>query len=330
MSYRNFSEKDFLLQQEYEDNKWKLAIVLALVFHFMVLLSSLYMPKFFDSKPLIENVMTVDLVSVTELESDSAPEPSSLPKQVEPETVKVTPPPPESEEIPVPVQEEISIPQSEPEVAVEAKPVSVSPLKRKVKKASDTRLAEEREREKLAEQNRERLREERIRQQQQQEQLEKQEQRRRQQQLRQAQRRADEAAQRAREELAAMIREQRAMQNSPSPQRSGQRSGSASSQVTSAVVKQYYAILYQQVQSYWILPEMKKWDKNLEAIVVVTIDRSGRVLNTSFERKSSDPFFDQFVIKTINNAAPMPSFPNLMKESTLEVGLRFRPGQLVM
>ncbi len=321
----NFSEKDFLLQQEYEDNKWKPAIVLALLFHGAIFVGSLYLPRVFESRPLIEEVMTVDLISIAGSESAPAPEPVAPPKQIEPTVVKETPPapPPEPEEIAV-AEEETAVPEPEPAPVAEAKPVSVTPLKRKIKKAEDTRLAEEIERQKLAEQNRERLREERLRQQQEAEE------RKRREQLERAQRRADQAAKDARRELAAMLREQKAMQGNAAPKKNSRRSGSASSQVTSVVEKQYLAILHQQVQSYWILPEMKKWDKNLEAVVVMTIDRSGRVLNTAFERKSSDPFFDQFVIKTINSAAPMPSFPNLMKESTLEVGLRFRPGQLMM
>ena len=75
---------------------------------------------------------------------------------------------------------------------------------------------------------------------------------------------------------------------------------------------------------------MRKWDRSLEAIVVLTIRKDGAISNMQFERKSRDPFFDQFVMKTLQNAAPMPRFPALMSQTTIEVGLRFKPGELRM
>ncbi|PIE58568.1 MAG: hypothetical protein CSA33_02600 [Desulfobulbus propionicus] len=323
MSNVQLSEKDFFRQQASEDTLWKPAIGLAFLLHVVLLYGSLYLPQMFESKPLFEEIITVDLVSMPLPERRPVSAPAEPPKQVASKSVtEAQDPPPEPEEV-IP-EKEIAIPEPEPPVVVEAKPVSVKPKRRKIKKAKDTRLAEEREREKLAAQNRIKARQEQLRKQQERER------RKRELELKRSQQRADAAAKRAREELATMYKEQAAMRGQGVLRRSPTRRGRGSAQVNSDVFKQYIATLYQQVQSYWILPEMKKWDSNLEAVVVVTIDRSGRVLRTAFERKSNDPFFDQFVIKTINSAAPMPRFPQLMQEATLEVGLRFRPGELVM
>lgn len=79
-----------------------------------------------------------------------------------------------------------------------------------------------------------------------------------------------------------------------------------------------------------MLPDMRKWDRNLEATVVLVINNNGQVLKTTVEKQSRDPFFNQVVVKTLHSAAPMPTFPKLMKERTIEVGLRFRPGKLEM
>jgi colicin import membrane protein len=96
------------------------------------------------------------------------------------------------------------------------------------------------------------------------------------------------------------------------------------------VLKQYLSSLYDRVHSQWILPEMRQWDRGLETIVVLTIRRDGSVAGMQIERKSTDPFFDQFVMKTLQSAAPMPRFPALMTQKTIEVGLRFKPGELAM
>ena len=75
---------------------------------------------------------------------------------------------------------------------------------------------------------------------------------------------------------------------------------------------------------------MRKWDHGLETVIVLTIRQDGTVAQTFVEKRSTDPFFDQFVKQTIRSAAPMPKFPKLMKENVIEVGLRFKPGELVM
>jgi colicin import membrane protein len=112
---------------------------------------------------------------------------------------------------------------------------------------------------------------------------------------------------------------------------SSRSSGSSSGRkVQSVVLKQYFSLLYDRVHSYWILPEMRKWDRNLETIVVLTIRRDGSIADMQIERRSRDQFFDQFVMKTLESAAPMPRFPTMMSQATIEVGLRFKPGELAM
>jgi colicin import membrane protein len=75
---------------------------------------------------------------------------------------------------------------------------------------------------------------------------------------------------------------------------------------------------------------MRKWDSGLETIVVLTIRNDGSIANMQIERKSKDSFFDQFVMKTLQSASPMPRFPALMSQPSIEVGLRFKPGELAM
>ncbi|MBM9514886.1 energy transducer TonB [Desulfogranum marinum] len=146
----------------------------------------------------------------------------------------------------------------------------------------------------------------------------------------QARKEADLAAKDARRALADMYRRQGALENQKTPRAASGSGTTARRQVQSIVAQQYYAALYSHIQGYWVLPEMRKWDRNLEATVVLVINQNGQVLKTTVEKKSQDPFFNQVVVKTLHSAAPMPTFPKLMKERTIEVGLRFRPGKLEM
>jgi len=46
------------------------------------------------------------------------------------------------------------------------------------------------------------------------------------------------------------------------------------------------------------------------------------------ERKSADLYFNQFVEKTMQEALPLPAFPDGLKEKELEIGLVFHPSGL--
>lgn len=107
------------------------------------------LPDMFDQKPLLDEFVTVDLVSMPE--PQALPEIATPPPSKQPEVDQPPQPPPEEAAQPDPDEVEIPL-ESEvvPDPVVEAKPISVKPLKRKIKKAVDTRLAEEKEREKRA------------------------------------------------------------------------------------------------------------------------------------------------------------------------------------
>lgn len=318
MSAVNFSEADFYLQQRDNDNRWRSAALFAAALHLFLFIWSFFLPDLLTQKPLIDQVVTVDLVSMPEpAPQQVTPEPPPVEENVQPAPEPVQPEKPAVAEVAIPTEPEVTPP---PKVA--AKPISIKPLKRKKKRAADTRLAEEKERQRKAAELREQLHRQERREQ-------KERERRRAEAVR-AQKEAEKAAEDARKALADIYRQQRQLQQkSVAASRSVTRQ-QGNKKVQSIVAQQYYAALYQQVQRYWVLPETRRWDTRLEATVVLTIDKSGRVIKTAVERKSQDPFFDQLVIKTINNASPMPPIPKLMKKNIIEVGLRFRPGKLEM
>ena len=93
-------------------------------------------------------------------------------------------------------------------------------------------------------------------------------------------------------------------------------------------MKQYLSAVYQKIHDHWILPDLQNWDNALEAILVIVIRRNGVVTDSSFEKKSDNIYFNQFVLKALKESSPMPPFPDQLEEETLEVGLRFKPGEL--
>ena len=103
--------------------------------------------------------------------------------------------------------------------------------------------------------------------------------------------------------------------------------GGASSMLDEAL-KKYYIAISRKIHSNWALPDTQDWEPTLEAIAVIVIKRDGTVVEISFEKKSGNIYFDQYVEKTIQAALPLPPFPSDLKEDELDIGLKFRPSGL--
>ena len=241
--------------------------------------------------------------------------------------------------------------------------MSLAPVQRKQKIAQDTRLQEERERErqeeekrlvkeleqrkrqaderelvkKLEEQRRNAERRQQEQARQERERLEQERQKaiadaRRQQALEEARRaeadarQAEADARRAREALASTRAE--ASRQTAAIQSATTQAATGRQQGNSAMEQQYWAQVAQRVRSYWVLPEMRSWDASLLATVVITINSDGQVTSINFDQRSNDPLFDQLVEKTIRQASPMPRFPAIMQQSSTRVGFKFSPGKL--
>ncbi len=323
----NNSGLDFYIQQRLADNKWRTGVCIAVALHLGCLFWSLYGPAFFLKKePLLHDAVTVDLVSMPSL----APEPVQSPPAAAPQKTEPAPQPAVIEKQPLvedTSEPEISVarePEIVPEQPVAAKPISLKPRSRKVKIAPDPNIVKAKERQRLAAQIKKEA-----------------EQRQRKQDLAREKRRraaaaakaekarleAEKAAAEARQALAEMYRQQGALQQKTVTSiQTATNNNRGSNQ--SVVAQQYYASLYQHLHGFWILPETRSWNRNLRTTVVLEITRDGNVIYADIEQKSTDPVFDQLVLKTIRNASPMPTFPKLMKDVFIEVGIHFSPGKL--
>lgn len=68
-----------------------------------------------------------------------------------------------------------------------------------------------------------------------------------------------------------------------------------------------------------------KGKTDLEAIIVIMIDKGGKLQKAWFEKKSGNTLYDQMAMRAIKKAEPFPPIPKELGEEAFEVGIRFHP-----
>ena len=303
---------------------WKAPFNLAILLHILIISSAVILPKYIGKNEIIPEVYTVDLVSVTEPVLQAASPPAQT----------VPPPPPSKpvvriqklKSLPVRKTAPIAPPIAEEAVVESVKPVSLKPLKRKKKNPDAPRVhARQQQEKKQAELKKKQLAEAAA---------EKKQQRaleaRRQQLLQEAHRQqaiaAAEAEAAAAEAVNALKHSLQASAAASSAAAGGSNSSGKTGKPSTALESQYYASIFAHLHQYWALPDIKAWDPNITATVVIVISKSGQIVSHSFEKRSGDRVFDQFVSKTIADANPLPPIPGALKKQQYKLGLRFKPG----
>ncbi len=308
-----------------------LALVLSMVFHLLVFVFTMVAPSIWKHQRPLDQIVTVDLVAMSDGLPDAPPGPPAA----------AAPPPPPSPTPKVTAEPKVAITPAETppprEAAPEAKPVSLEPIKRKKQKAEDTRLVEDKEKEqqdkkkKEAEEQARQLAEKNKKDAEKKQQEEANRKRQLAEQAKLEAERAKKDAEQARH-LAEQARRDAGKAKLDALRgdirSGGGGGGSRGSSQLSLIEQQYFAGLIQHIRPYWDLPEMKAWPKDTEAVVLVTIAADGKVLKIDFERKSKEAVYDQYVMQALRKASPMPAFPAAMQRKDVEVGLRFKPGDL--
>ena len=328
---------------------WKLPINLAVGLHLLVLLSAIFLPKFLNQHPLLPEITTIDLMSVAEPATKN--EPSAPPalikatkqsvKQEVKEEVKeeIVPPKPAeiiksevAKKIPPPMEKPVPVP--EPTVVPEpvttpapAEAISIKPLKQKLKKEvkeiPDTRAEDAKVRKDELKNITKQLQEEVKKENTAQETIKKQRQIAA---AREEARRAELEARMAAADAKDALRDQlrTSTSSSTSPAASSQ-SSTGNAKSMGVLEQQYYATIMGHIQQYWRPPDIKTWEPNLQAVVSITIASDGQIVSHAFERESGDRLFDEFVLKTLEAANPLPAPPAALQKQRLEVGLKFKP-----
>ncbi len=311
-----------MVYQEYQvsymssNNEWKLPLNLAIGFHIMVALSAIYLPHLFESKPQFTDIYTVNLVNMAEPAAAPAPAAPAPPKPA----VKTPPKVIEKAAVPVktPVKQPAPIAVEKPaEIAPPAplKAISLKPIKRKVKNKivppDDTVQREMDKREKeLERQKRQQLAES----------------------LKDEQAAAEEAriadaeAEAARKEMVESQQQLSQIRSQASSSTGTARSSAAQSGGTSnALNAQYAASIKVRIQPFFQLPEIKTFDPSLKTVVAITININGEVADAQIESGSGDAIYDQFVLKSIEAANPLPPIPPAMRKQRIISVTTFTP-----
>ncbi len=286
-----------------KNSEWSLPFNFALGLHIVFLVGALYGPQYFNKKPLFPEIYTVDLINIEAPVQPTDPSPPPIEQAPEQQTVPENKPDIKKAAAPV---LEVAKPEQPSESVAE--PISIKPLKRKLVRKEQPAPAEQQKK------TLEQIRKQRL------------------EEMRQADERAAEtarlAAMEAVNQLKSMIRETNNttppdLQATARPSRA-----SAGSNSRNVIENQYFASVFSTLQPHWKLPEYKLWDAELSATVVIRIARDGSITNQFFEKKSGDKLFDQFVLKTLQDGAPLPPLPAALQKNSLELGLRFVPGSI--
>ncbi len=89
----------------------------------------------------------------------------------------------------------------------------------------------------------------------------------------------------------------------------------------------YYAQIWSRIKGSWAFISPSPGEA-LEAVIDVTILRSGAVTEVNFEKRSGNRFFDESAMKAIRKASPFPPLPAVIGETSIQVGIRFHSSEL--
>ncbi|HMK77184.1 MAG TPA: TonB family protein [Thermodesulfobacteriota bacterium] len=101
-------------------------------------------------------------------------------------------------------------------------------------------------------------------------------------------------------------------------------SSSGGSSALESRLSDYYSAIWAKIKKEWTLPgDLPKGKTDLEAVIVVIVERDGKVQKSSFEKRSGNARYDQSAMRAIKKAEPLPPIPKEFSDETFEIGIRF-------
>jgi TonB family protein len=98
------------------------------------------------------------------------------------------------------------------------------------------------------------------------------------------------------------------------------------SSILESKLNEYYNMIWEKIKKEWTLPgNLPKGKTDLETIIVVIIERDGKIQKSWFEKKSGNAHYDQMSMRAIKKADPLPPIPKEFSDNTFEIGIRFHP-----
>ena len=90
-------------------------------------------------------------------------------------------------------------------------------------------------------------------------------------------------------------------------------------------LSKYYSLIWQRSRRDGPSGECPKEKRDLEATIVLVIDKGGKLQRSWFEKKSGSALYDQMAMRAIKKAEPFPPIPKELGDDSLEIGIRFYP-----
>jgi len=91
-------------------------------------------------------------------------------------------------------------------------------------------------------------------------------------------------------------------------------------------LNEYNALILAKIKQSWTIPENILKEKiDLEAIIIIIIEKDGRIRKSWFEKKSGDALYDQMAMRAVLKADPLPPIPKELGHESMELGIRFIP-----
>ena len=84
--------------------------------------------------------------------------------------------------------------------------------------------------------------------------------------------------------------------------------------------KKYYNAIWKKIKDSWVLPSDSK---DLLTILVIKIDKDGKIKKIKIEKSSKSEYYDQAAIRAVRKAEPYPKIEEYMNQDFFEVGIRF-------
>ncbi len=94
------------------------------------------------------------------------------------------------------------------------------------------------------------------------------------------------------------------------------------------VMAAYYGAVWSRIKAKWAFPGGLLSGKDFVAVVHVRIMRSGATEGIFLEKRSPNALFNESAVKAVRKASPFPPLPAGIRDSSIEVGIRFHSSQL--
>jgi len=103
-------------------------------------------------------------------------------------------------------------------------------------------------------------------------------------------------------------------------------SSTGDSSALESKLNDYYGSIWAKIKKEWTLPgDLPKGKTDLETVIVIIVERDGKVQKSSFEKRSGNVHYDQSAMRAIKKADPLPPIPKEFSDETFEIGIRFHP-----